>query len=108
MSSGAVRACGWSAEGGLNQALRMRGRFDMTSRRFALWRGPSPTRCVRTWEIASKLDWTLDGTVTEDGIRVRQGAGPERTALLRRVAFFKLQQNTLSIVSLRCRRKSAR
>lgn len=59
------------------------------------------------WGIENKLHWTLDVTFTEDRSRIRKGSGPETTALLRRVALSKLQQDTLSNVSLRCKRKSA-
>ena len=59
------------------------------------------------WGIENQLHWTLDVTFSEDQSRTRKGAGVETTALLRRVALSKLQQDTSSDASLRVKRKAA-
>ena len=59
------------------------------------------------WGIENTLHWTLDVTFSEDKSRTRAGNVAETTALLRRVALSKLQQDTWEGASLRIRRKSA-
>lgn len=59
------------------------------------------------WSIENKLHWSLDVTFSEDQSRIRKGSAPETTALLRRIALSKLQQDTSKTESLRVRRKAA-
>lgn len=73
---------------------------DATVRRFA--------QAVRAhWGIENHLHWSLDVIFTEDKSRIHQGNARETTALLRRVALSKLQQDTSLSCSLRIKRKVA-
>lgn len=59
------------------------------------------------WGIETSLHWTLDVTFSEDDSRIRKGAAPETTAVLRRMAVSMLKQDTQDKRSLRVRRKLA-
>jgi predicted transposase YbfD/YdcC len=59
------------------------------------------------WGIENRLHWCLDVTFQEDGSRMREGHGPENTALLRRLALSILKQDTPYSDSLRCKRLRA-
>jgi predicted transposase YbfD/YdcC len=59
------------------------------------------------WGIENRLHWSLDVTFREDASRIRQGHGPENTALLRRLTLSILKQDTRYSDSLRCKRLRA-
>src|SRR5262249_25943096 len=59
------------------------------------------------WGIENQLHWSLDVTFREDASRVREGHGPENTALLRRLTLSILKQDSRYSDSLRCKRLRA-
>jgi predicted transposase YbfD/YdcC len=59
------------------------------------------------WGIENQLHGSLDVTFDEDGSRIREGHGPENTALLRRLALSSLKQDTRCSDRLRCKRLRA-
>jgi predicted transposase YbfD/YdcC len=50
---------------------------------------------VRThWQVENTLNWSLDVTFREDDSRIRNGAGPQNMAVLRRLALNLLKKET--------------
>jgi len=58
------------------------------------------------WDIGTHLHWRLEVTLQEDACRVRRGNGAENLAMLRKLAFQLLTQQT-DLLSLQKRRVKA-
>ena len=62
---------------------------------------------VQRWRIENNLHWVLDVSFREDDSRLRKDHGPQKMALLRRIAVLLLQQENSSKVGIACKRKQA-
>ena len=110
---------GWEHVRSLGMVLRRRLAADGTDaeaelRYYLDSRAPQVRRfahAVRShWGIENPLHWQLDVTFSEDASRIRKGAGPETTGLLRRVAVSTLHRGKDtwdSQASFRLARKAA-